>query len=88
MKILNIMVKRDKTPLSLLPELLRRFKNKNIKIARFSMEVVLEALRNTLLIDEPTLRLIFKTMQDLVGHNNKEIKEVAIEIMIEIYKVS
>jgi beta-glucosidase-like glycosyl hydrolase len=27
-------------------------------------------------------------MQDLVGHTNKEVKEVAIEIMIEIYKLS
>lgn len=51
------------------------------------MEVVLDALRNSLLIEEAILRQIFKSMQDLVGHTNKEIKEVAIEIMIEIYKV-
>ena len=88
MKILIVMIKRDKSSQSLLPELLRRFKNKNIKIACFSLEVALDALRNSLLTDEATLRSIFKSMQDLVGHTNKEIKEVAIEIMIEIYKLS
>jgi hypothetical protein len=40
----------------LAPELFRRFKNKNIKIAIFSMEIVVLALRSGLLSDEATLR--------------------------------
>ena len=56
MKILIVMIKRDKSSQSLLPELLRRFKNKNIKIACFSLEVALDSLRNSLLTDETTLR--------------------------------
>jgi len=48
MKILLTMIKRDKS-YSLAPELFKRFKNKNTKIGCFSMEVVIEALRNYLL---------------------------------------
>jgi hypothetical protein len=43
LKILLTMLKRDKSQI-LAPELFRRFKNTNIKIALFSMEVVVEAL--------------------------------------------
>lgn len=51
------------------------------------MEVVVDSLRNNLLNDENSLRSIFKGVQDLVGHTNKELKDVAIEILIEIYKL-
>lgn len=51
------------------------------------MEVVVDSLRNNLLNDENSLRSFFKGVQDLVGHNNKELKDVAIEILIEIYKL-
>ncbi len=56
MKILITMIKKDKTQTILAPELFRRFKNKNIKIALFSMEVVVEAIRNGNFNDEATLR--------------------------------
>lgn len=56
MKTLITMIKRDKTQSILAPELFRRFKNKNIKIALFSMEVVQEALRNGNFNDEGSLR--------------------------------
>ena len=56
MKTLITMIKRDKTQSILAPELFRRFKNKNIKIALFSMEVVIEALRNGNFNDEGSLR--------------------------------
>lgn len=59
MKILITMIRRDKFQ-SLLPELLRRFKNKNIKIGCFSMEVIVDALRNSLMNDENSLKSIFK----------------------------
>ncbi len=52
------------------------------------MEVVVDALRNNLMNDENSLRLIFKAIQDIVSHTNKELKDVAIEILIEIYKMS
>lgn len=52
------------------------------------MEVVVDALRNNLMNDENSLRLIFKGIQDIVSHTNKELKDVAIEILIEIYKMS
>jgi hypothetical protein len=58
-KILICMLKRDKSQ-SLVPELLKRLKNKNIKISSFSMEVILEALRNNLLTEENNLRQIYK----------------------------
>ena len=45
MKILLSMIKRDKTQI-IIPELVKRFKNKNIKIACFSMEVISEAFKN------------------------------------------
>ncbi len=56
MKILLTMIKRDKSQTVLAPELFRRFKNKNIKIALFSLDVVVEALRNGHFNDEITLR--------------------------------
>ncbi len=52
------------------------------------MEVVVDTLRNNLMNDENSLRLIFKAIQDIVSHTNKELKDVAIEILIEIYKMS
>lgn len=88
MKILITMLRRDKQQSLVLPELLRRFRNKNIKIGCFAMEVVVDALRNSLLTDETSLRVIFKGVQELVGHTNKELKDVAIEVLIEVYKVS
>ena len=72
----------------LAPELFRRFKNKNIKIAIFSMEIVVLALRSGLLSDEATLRQIFKSVQDQVSHTNKEVKDTAIELIKEIYKLT
>jgi len=45
MKILINILKKDKT-LSLLPELLKRFKNKNTKISTFASEVVVEGLKS------------------------------------------
>ena len=86
MKILLCIIKRDK-PQSLNPELLKRFRNKNTKIANFSMEVVVEALRNSLYSDEASLKAIFKASSDNVGHTNKEIRDLAIEIIKEIYKL-
>lgn len=82
------MIKRDKTSCLLAPELFKRFKSKNIKIAIFSLEVVVDALRNGHFNEESTLKQIFKGLQDIVGHNNKELKDRAIELLIEIYKVS
>ena len=88
MKILIIMIKRDKTQTVLAPELFRRFKNKNVKIALFSMEVVVEALRNGNFSEEATLRQIFKSLQDQVSHTNKEVKDTAIELLKAIYKLT
>ena len=59
MKILLAILKKDKAQ-SLLPELLKRFKNKNTKIATFSIEVVVEALKTSILIDESALKALFK----------------------------
>lgn len=87
-KILLTMIKRDKTQTVLAPELFRRFKNKNIKIAIFSMEIVILALRSGLLSDEATLRQVFKSVQDQVSHTNKEVKDTAIELIKEIYKLT
>jgi hypothetical protein len=72
----------------LAPELFRRFKNKNKKIAIFSMEIVVLALRSGLLSDEATLRQVFKSVQDQVSHTNKEVKDTAIDLIKEIYKLT
>lgn len=50
------MIKKDKNQSVLAPELFRRFKNKNIKIALFSLEIVVQALRNGYFNDEITLK--------------------------------
>lgn len=86
MKVLLCMLKRDKAQ-SLNPELFKRFKNKNTKIATFSMEVAVEALRSSLYTDENTLRSVFKATQDCVGHTSKEIRDIASLLMIEVYKL-
>jgi hypothetical protein len=44
MKILLGILKKDKSQ-SMVPELLKRFKNKNVKIAAFANEVIVEALK-------------------------------------------
>lgn len=82
------MIKRDKTQTVLAPELFRRLKNKNIKIALFSMEVLIDALRNSHFNDESSLRQIFKSVSDNVSHTNKEVKDTAIELIKEIYKLT
>jgi hypothetical protein len=86
LKILLTIIKRDKSQ-SLNPELLKRFKNKNLKIACFSMEVATEAIRSQLYCDENSLRQIFKSAQDNVGHTNKDIRDIAIELLKEIYRI-
>lgn len=86
MKILLAMIKKDK-PQSLLPELLKRFKNKNTKIATFSNEVVVEALKSSSLIDEQALRTIFKATQENLGHSNKELRDISIELVKQIYRL-
>lgn len=86
MKILLTIIRRDKSQ-SLNPELFRRFKNKNIKIASFSIEVTVEALRNQLYQDETSLRAIFKAVADSASHTNKELRDVSIECIKEVYRL-
>ena len=52
------------------------------------MELVILALRSGLFSDEATLRQIFKSVQDQVSHTNKEVKDTAIELIKEIYKLT
>lgn len=59
LKILQQMIRRDKSQ-SVVPEILKRFKNKNVKIASFAMEAAVDGLRNHLLLDENNLRALFK----------------------------
>ena len=80
------MIMRDKTQ-SIVPELLKRFKNKNVKIACFSMEAVVNAFKNQLLLDEHNIRSIFKAASPNVGNTNKEVRDITIEMIREIYKV-
>lgn len=62
----------------MLPEILKRFKNKNTKIATFAGESVVECLKAQLLNDDQTLKSLFKACQDNLGNPNKELKDVTI----------
>ena len=66
---------------------MRRFRNKNIKLACFSIEVAVEALRNQLLNDENSLRALFKALSENVGHTNKELRSISIECVREIFRL-
>ncbi len=52
------------------------------------MEVLIDALRNGHFNDEVSLRQVFKSVSDNVGHTNKEVKDTAIELIKEIYKLT
>ncbi len=86
MKILLAILKKDKSQ-SLLPELLKRFKNKNTKIATFAMEVVTEALKSSILVDEQAIKSLFKSTQESLGHSNKELRDISLELIKQIYKL-
>lgn len=86
MKILMCILRRDKAS-SVLPELLRRFKNKNSKVATFAIEVILEAFRNQLLTDETNLKTVFKATAENLAHSNKELRDMATELLKEIYRL-
>jgi hypothetical protein len=81
------MMKRDKS-LSIVPEITKRFKNKNVKISSFSMEVIAEAYKNTLFTDEATFKSIFRGYQDNLSHANKEVKDRALELLKETFKLA
>jgi len=81
------MLKRDKSQ-TINPELLKRFRNKNVKIASFSLEMAGEALRSGLLGDETNLRAIFKAVSGNAGHTNKEVRDAAIEVIRQIYRLT
>ena len=59
MKILLLSLKRDQAPY-IYPELIKRFKSPTLKIASFSMLVVLEALKTETALEELNLRHVFK----------------------------
>ena len=70
-----------------MPELLKRVKSKNSKAVSFCIGVVFEALQNgNLSVQEANLKLIFKSTHDLLGHNLKEIRDSATQLIIFIYE--
>lgn len=86
LKILISILKKDKSQ-SLLPEILKRFKNKNTKIATFSTEVVLESLKSSLFSDEQSLKTLFKACSENLGHSNKELRDMTLEVIKNVYRL-
>jgi hypothetical protein len=71
----------------MVPELLKRVKGKNSKSVIFCVDVLVSALQNKhLSLQDANLKLIFKSTQELLGHNLKEIRDTATELVAFVYE--
>ena len=72
---------------NIVPEILKRFKNKNTKILNFCLSTMNQALLNNhLQIQDANLKMIFKSTHDLLGHSAKEIRDLAIQLISIVYE--
>lgn len=72
---------------NIVPEILKRFKNKNTKILNFCLSTMNQALmQNFLSIQDANLKMIFKYTHELLGHSAKEIRDLAIQLISIVYE--
>ena len=59
------------------PELLKRFRIKNTKVAHFALIVVTEVFKTRTGIDDLNLKNVFRSIQETLAHQNKELRTLS-----------
>jgi hypothetical protein len=74
---------------NIFPEILKRLKTKNSKSLVFYLNVINQALASqNFSVQDANLKLIFKSSNELLGHNIKEIRDQANQLIVFIYQNS
>ena len=84
-KIVLTMLRRGQATF-VYPELLKRFLAKQIRVAVFSMYVVDEAFKSEAAIDDISIKVVFKKVQECLSHKEKEVRDLAVSILQHVYK--
>lgn len=72
---------------NIFPEILKRLKTKNSKSLVFYLIVMNQALtEQNFSVQDANLKLIFKSCNELLGHNLKEIRDQANQLIVFIYQ--
>lgn len=72
---------------NIFPELLKRLKSKSSKSLVFYLTVMNSALTDqNFTVQDANLKLIFKNCNELLGHNLKEIRDQANQLITFIYQ--
>lgn len=79
------MLSRDQGP-CVVPELLKRFRSKNSKIALFSLHVVNEAFNGKVALDDFNSKSVFRAIQGTLSHQNKELRLLAYSLLKHLFK--
>ena len=83
-RILQTMLKRGE---NIIPEILKRFRSKNSKAICFYLGILLQAINeSSVSVQDINLKMVFKSTHELLGHQNKEIREDALHIMFYVYE--
>jgi len=80
LKILLVMLERGQASY-LFPELVKRMKSNQQKIASFASLVVNEAFKQQSACDEINLKNVFKIIQENLSQKNKELRDFATQIL-------
>ena len=85
-KILLAMVERDQASF-IFPELVKRMKSTQGKIASFAMHVINEAFKmESEVSNEINLKNVFRMIQDNLSQKNKELRDLAMHILQHVYQ--
>jgi len=76
LKILLTMLQKEQGSV-LFPELLKRFRIKNTKVANFSLIVVNEVFKTRTAIDDLNLKNVFRSIQETLAHQNKDLRQLS-----------
>jgi len=71
---------------NIVPELLKRFKSKNKGVIGFCMSVLNQAIsEKEINSSDINLKMVFKSTHDNLGHQTKEVRDVAIQLICYVY---
>jgi hypothetical protein len=68
------------------PEITKRFKSSNSKVALFAMQAAIEAFKTNEAAPDMNLKYMFKCIQDSLIHKNNELRDAAYKILKSIYE--
>jgi hypothetical protein len=72
---------------NIVPELLKRFKSKNKGVIGFCMSVLNQAIsEREINVNDINLKMVFKSTHDNLGHQTKEVRDFAIQLVCYVYQ--